>query len=104
MGVISNKEGTIFIHGNFAKVKKGRPKRNPYDKEYKAIVPFDFKWRAKLGRVTCDCKEVLECYQPYYGFTFYHSDECAIAKHLKKYPQMLNFFWESDPMCIAQSE
>jgi hypothetical protein len=101
MGIKVIDNGNIVMIGNFAKIRKGRPKNN-FDEEYKAIVPFEFKWRAKLGKVECDCTEVLECYQPYYGFSFYHLDECAIMKHYKKYPQMANFI--GSPRLIAQSE
>lgn len=97
-------DGMVMI-GNFSKArryKNGRPK-NP-DRDYKAIVPYDLKWRAKLGKVECDCKEMIEAYQPYYGFTLFHGPDCAIRKHLKKYPQMQNFLWERDPAVIAQSE
>lgn len=52
----------------------------------------------------CDCKEMIESFQPWYGFTFYHSDDCAIVKHIERYPQMQSFFWDRDPKVIAQSE
>lgn len=65
---------------------------------------YPFKWRSKLGKVECDCKEVIEAYQPYYGFTYYHKDACATMKHLRHYPQMENFMYEWDPRVIAQSE
>lgn len=95
--------GNVTLLGNFAKVSRKRPK-NWIDKDYKVIVPYPFKWRAKLGRVECDCKEVIECYQPYYGYTFLHGEGCAIRKHLKRYPQINNFLWDRDPTVIAQSE
>lgn len=95
--------GKVVVLGNFAKIRRGRPKVDNFMREYKAIVPFEFKCRAKLGKVECDCTEVLECYQPYYGFSVYHSDECAMMKHYRKYPQMGNFIGGS-PGLIAQSE
>lgn len=94
--------GNVSILGNFAKIRKGRPKNHNYLKEYKALVPYEFNWRVKLGKVECDCKEVLECYMPYYGYNIYHSDDCAIMKHYRKYPQMTNFI--GSPSLIAQSE
>lgn len=75
-----------------------------YEESYTNLIPFNFKWRAKLGKVTCDCKEVREDFAPYYGFTWYHGDECAIRAHLKKYPQMENFFPDSDPRVIGMSD
>ena len=100
MGCISN--GNITITGNFAKISKKKPRG--FDKDYKVIVPFDFKWRKKIGKVTCDCKEVLECYMPYYGFTWYHSEECALIRLLKEKPHLKNLpAYDILPM-IAQSE
>jgi hypothetical protein len=89
------------ICGNFAKLSKKKP--TGYDKAYKCIVPYSFKWRTKVGKVECTCKEVEEHYAPYYGFTWYHTEGCAILKHIKKYPGINNLF-ESDLSVIACSE
>jgi hypothetical protein len=70
---------------------------------YERIIPFDFKWRAKLGKAECDCKEVEEVYAPWYGTTWYHMPDCAIGKHLKKYPGIENLVEVRYPM-IAQTE
>lgn len=104
MGIIDY--GGVLLHGNFEKVRRyktkdGRP-RNWSDHDYKALLPYPFKWRSKLGKVECDCKEVIEAYQPYYGFTYYHEQACATMKHLFRYPQMENFMPEYDPRVIAQ--
>lgn len=110
MGVISN--GKIIMTGNFEKprrYKNIRPK-DWFDRDYKAIIPWDnmFKdWkRPTLGKATCNCKEVIECHQPYYGRTWYHADECAIVKHMEKYPQMLNLpiFYYINPWLIARTD
>lgn len=50
----------IAICGNFAKITKKRPK--DIMKDYKVIIDYPFKWRAKLGKVECDCKKVIEAY------------------------------------------
>lgn len=74
--------GALSIIGNFAKprrYKNGKPK-DWIHRDYKAIVPYDLKWRHKTKRHTCTCKEMIEAYQPYYGFTWYHSKECDFAK------------------------
>lgn len=81
---------------------KEAPKK--YDEAYRALVPFDFKWRAKLGKVECNCMHVIESFEPWYGFTIYHSYECAIRAHLKQWPQMENFFWDRNPRVIAMSD
>jgi hypothetical protein len=102
MGVI--KYGKVLIHGNFATAKRyknGRP-RNWIDRDWKAIVPYPFKWRDKLGKVNCDCVEVVEAYQPYYGTSWYHSDECSMMRHIKKYPQIHNILNVSS--LIAQTD
>lgn len=80
--------GKVSILGNFAPITKEKPK--DYDTEYKVMVPFDFKWRANIGGVECTCTEVLECYMPYYGTDWYHSDECALMKKVKERPQLMN--------------
>lgn len=100
--------GNVTLFGNFTKprrykTKDGRP-RNSFDRDYKAIVPYTLNWRAKLGKVECDCVEMIEAYQPYLGFTLFHEDRCAIMQHYRKYPQMQNFMWDRDPHVIAQSE
>jgi hypothetical protein len=103
MGIRTN--GKITLFGNFEtarRYKNGKPK-NWFDRDWKAIIPYPFKWRAKLGKVECDCKEVVEAYQPYYGSTWYHSKECATIKHYRKYPQMANFIWDTDPNVIASN-
>jgi hypothetical protein len=99
--------GGAIIHGNFERVRRyktkdGRP-RKWWDRDYKAVVPYPFKWRSKLGKVECDCKEIIESYQPYYGFTYTHEDNCATMHHLRRYPQMENFMYDNDPRVIAQS-
>jgi len=78
----------LTICGNTAKLLKKRPKS--FDKEYKCLINYPFKWRTKLGKVKCTCKICEEHFQPYYGFTWFHNGNCAIMKHLKKYPQMKN--------------
>jgi len=83
--------GKVHILGNFEKprrYKNGRPKN--MDRDYKAIVPYDFEWREKLGKVECTCTECIECFMPYYGWDWYHMEDCAIMAHFRKYPQMAN--------------
>lgn len=106
MGSISN--GKVHIIGNFEKPKRyntkdGYPPGDWFERDFKAIVPYDFEWRATLGKVECDCKEMIASYMPYYGFTWLHMPECAILKHYNKYPQMANLGIYY-PDVIAQSE
>lgn len=91
------------ICGNYARSTKRRPK-NWIECGYKIVVPYRFKWRAKLGKATCTCTTVREHYQPYYGTTWYHADDCAIIRHLKRYPGIENFMWDRDPRVIAGTD
>jgi hypothetical protein len=91
----------MSICGNFVKPTKRRPK-NWIDRGYKIIVPFNFKWRAKLGKVQCDCTEVWEYYQPWYGYSWFHMPQCAMMRHLDRYPGITNLVEVSS--LIAQTE
>lgn len=94
----------VVLHGNFEKprrYKNGRPKNWAF-RDYKALVAYPFKWRSTLGKVQCNCEEVIEAYQPYYGTSWYHEDACAIMVHFRKYPQMENF--GIDPSLIAMTD
>lgn len=102
MGIIDT--GKIVMIGNFTKAKRyknGKPK-DWIDRDWKAIIPYPFKWRTRLGKVKCDCKEVIESYQPYYGSIWTHSEECSMMKHLNKYPQIHNLIQVSN--VIAQTD
>jgi hypothetical protein len=96
----------LILHGNFAEISDKRP--DSYEEEYKVMIPYDemFKnWdRVKVGKTVCDCVMVKECYQPYYGFDWYHSEECALIKRLKANPQLENLpCWQGIKL-LAQSE
>lgn len=94
--------GNVVVCGNFAKAK--RYKKTPsYLHEFKAIIPYPFKWRDKIGKVNCDCVEVVHAYQPYYGSSWYHEDRCAMMQHYKKYPQMQNLGFSCSSL-IAQTD
>lgn len=95
-------DGVVTICGNFTPITKERPKG--FDEDYKVMVPFNFKWREKIGKVECDCKEVLECYQPYYGYDWYHSKECSLVKLVEAKPQLMNLWCYSHLPHLASSE
>lgn len=67
-------------------------KRKPKDpmKGYRMLVPYKFDWRERLGKVECDCKLIIECYRPWYGFNWSHHPDCAINRHIERYPGILN--------------
>lgn len=102
--------GTIIYNnaiviGNFSKLRKRRPK-NRITTGYKLIVPFDFKWRHRIGKVECTCTECEEHFMPYCGTTWYHSKECALMQLLDKRPQIQNLWQYSgrDMRMIASTE
>jgi len=65
-------------------------KNDNMDEPYKCLVPYKFSWRAKLGRAVCDCAQVIEVYEPWYGVHWEHTQECAIEKHIRRYPGIQN--------------
>lgn len=79
----------IHISGNFNKLSMRKPK-NWIERGYKILVPYRFRWREKIGKVECDCKECEEHYQAYYGISWYHSKDCAMMKYVDAHPQILN--------------
>lgn len=78
----------IIICGNFSELTRQKPEN--HDKAYKCIIPYPFKWRVKIGKIKCNCKEVEEHFQPWYGFDWYHMDNCSIIKHIKAHPGIQN--------------
>ena len=104
MGVIEY--GKVVIHGNFERprrYKNGKPK-NWIDRDWKAIIPYPFKWRVRWCGVECDCKEVIESYQPYYGSNWSHMDDCAIMKHHKAHPGYSNVAGYPPPPAVQAED
>ena len=93
----------IVLCGNFAKVTRQKPK-NWINNSYKIIVPYKFKWREKIGKVKCTCKNVEEHYQPWYGVTWYHSNDCALMQRIKKSPQLMNLWCYRHLPFLASTE
>lgn len=62
------------------------------DEGYRMLVPYpiELKWRDRLGKAVCDCEQVIECYRPWQGITWSHHPDCAIEKHLRRYPGIHN--------------
>lgn len=77
------------ICGGYPKLTKKKPK-NWIETGYQILTPYKWKWRTKIGKVKCTCKEVKEIYKPYYGYTWEHTEECALMIQIKKRPQLLN--------------
>ena len=86
-----------------SKLTKRRP-NNWIDRSYKIMVPFAFTWRVTIGKTTCTCTQVHEHYQPWYGFTWYHSDDCALIRAVKERPGLLNLPAFENVEIIAHSD
>jgi hypothetical protein len=73
---------------------------------YKILVLYKFSFRHKLGKIECDCKEIIEHYQAWYGITWYHEKNCSLLKYANKYPQIGNLwqFAETDFSVIAMTD
>lgn len=93
----------IAICGNFSKLRKGKPENWAW-KTYKTLIPYPFRWRKKIGKVKCTCKEVIEMHQPYYGCTWLHSPDCALMKLIKEKPQLQNLICYQDIEVIATTD
>ena len=90
--------------GNFVKPTKRRPK-DWVTRGYRGVsVPFFFKWRKRIGKVECDCELVEESYEPYYGFSWYHGQDCSLMRHVDAHPQLKNLWNVDTDWLIAQSE
>lgn len=95
----------IHLNYNRAKLTKRKPK-DWIQNGYKIVVPYEFKWREKIGPAQCDCKHCEENFQPYYGVTWYHRKDCALMKYINLHPQVLNLwqYSERDMTVIATTD
>ena len=91
MGCLTNSDNSIWICGNFNPITKQKPE-NWHETGYKMMVDYPFPDREKIGKIECDCKQVLECFQAWYGYNWYHSDDCALIKAIEKRPQLINLW------------
>lgn len=86
----------MVICGNFAEVLPEKPKDFDYDSDAKWLEPYPEKWeRIKIGKTTCTCQKIETHYQPWYGYSWFHTDECALMQRVKDRPSLLNLpaFW-----------
>ena len=95
----------FHISGNFNPITKKKP-RDWVNRGYKILVPYKFKWRDKIGKVECDCKECEEHYEAYKGVDWYHSKDCALMKYINSKPQVLNLiqYYGRDMRLIASTD
>lgn len=97
--------GGVLIHGNFSDLLPEPPTgQDRFDSEYRALVDYRFDWRDKVGQTVCTCVQVEEWYQPYYGWTWYHTDGCALMKRIKERPGLMNLPCFQHLPVIAASE
>lgn len=85
-------EDGMAICGNFAEVLPAKPKDMDYDRSYKWIEPYSFEWRETLGTAVCSCKTVKVYYAPYYGYDYYHNENCNLLRKLEAEPQIHNLY------------
>lgn len=73
---------------------------------YIITVPYDFKFRHKIGKIKCNCKYCEEHFHPYLGSQWFHSKNCALIKYIDSRPQIcnLNQYYGMDLSLIAQTE
>ena len=95
----------IHINCTTKPLTKSKP-RNWINKGYRILIPFDFKWRVKIGKVKCTCTHCYEEFAPYYGITWFHKEGCAILNLIERRPQILNLnqFYERDIWVIATTD
>lgn len=93
MGVVQY--GDVIIHGNFAEVLPEKPKDFDYEQDAKWLEPYpkEFEYREKIGSVICTCKKLEVHFAPYYGFDYYHTEDCNLLRQLKDRPSLLNLPW-----------
>lgn len=82
--------GGITITGNFAELQQSKPEPFNYGRTAKWIEPFKMEWREIMGDAICSCTTVEVHYAPYYGFDFYHRDNCSLMRKLAAQPQIAN--------------
>lgn len=95
----------LIICGNFAEVLPEKPKDFDYEDNCKWMEPYPADLdRIKIGKTTCDCKQIETHYAPYYGFTWFHSKECALIKRVEASPGLRNLWCFDDVETIGSSE
>jgi len=97
----------MVVCGNFAEVQPEKPKDFDYMSSAKWLEPFPKEWqndRIKIGKTTCDCKQIETHYAPYYGHTWYHSKECALIKRVEQTPGLRNLWCFENVELIGYSE
>lgn len=90
MGCISS--GSMVICGNFAEVLPEKPKDFDYMSDAKWLEPYSMDWRETLGGTICNCKIIEVHYAPYYGFDYYHNDNCNLMRKYRDSPGLSNLY------------
>ena len=82
--------GGIVISGNFAELQDKKPEPFNYDRTAKWVEPYSMEWREVMGDAICSCTTVEVHYAPYYGFDYYHRDNCSLMRKLAAQPGIYN--------------
>jgi len=97
-------EGGIMC-GNFAEVLPEKPKDFDYESDAKWLEPYPKEMeRIRIGKTTCDCKQIETHYAPWYGYSWFHVKDCALLKRVKERPQLLNLPAFYNVECIGYSD
>lgn len=79
----------IILCNNYPVLTHDKPE-NWTNEGYQIQIPYPFEERKTLGKATCDCTIIKVTYQPWYGISWHHGQNCAIKKHIRRYPGILN--------------
>lgn len=82
--------GSLTITGNFADLQDSKPEPFDYDHTAKWLEPYSMEWREVMGDAICSCTTVQVNYAPYYGFDYFHRDNCSLMRKLAAQPQISN--------------
>jgi len=82
--------GDIMICGNFAERQETEPENFDFMSTAKWYQDYPCEWRETLGGVVCSCKRVKVDYAPYYGFDYFHLDNCNLMRKLAAEPGIHN--------------
>lgn len=100
-----SEDGTMVVCGNFAEVLPEKPKDFNYETNAKWLEPYPKELeRKRVGKTTCDCKQIETHYAPWYGYTWFHSKDCALLKRVEERPQLKNLWCFDNIELIGYSD
>lgn len=76
----------MAICGNFAERLAEKPKDFDFEADAKWWEDYPFEWREQVGGTVCNCKRVKVNYQPWYGYDYFHQDNCFLVQKYHNTP------------------